>query len=153
MNAFCTGGSSVLSKELEALGIHGSFPGLPPQPGSGPAFPLYPCSPVALGGQKISGLFVSAASWALFSWVCSWPFTQVTHTCFLFVSTCLHSPPCLLRGSHSNVFPEPHPFPFTHLRGSWPGAGKAPSLIVKNCTHQEPALQLSIPRGLPGDSI
>lgn len=45
------------------------------QPGSGPSGPL------SCTGRAKDLLFISAASWVPFSWVCSWPFTQVTCTC------------------------------------------------------------------------
>lgn len=92
----------------------------------------------------ISGSLSQPPPPGTFSWVCAWPFTQVTRTCSLFMSTL----PLLtlpLRGSHSDVFPEPHRSAFSIsgvpglIRGS-------PLHSFKNCKGQESALLAPVAR-------
>ena len=136
---FCAEQGAGLS-HLEALGIHQSLPDLPPPAevrstltrGSlllTPPPPPPPAPQPCTRRARSQAGFVSAASWAPFSWVCSGPFTQVTGTCSLFVSmSLLPTPPHPLRGVQVCVCRAASLSPVSG--GSWPGAKKPPSLCL-----------------------
>lgn len=126
----------VLSKELEALGLHGSFPWYPAPASVRPCSPARP--PKLHRKGKRSALSEQPPGFVPFSWVCSWPFTQVTCTCCIVVimaprptlppkrepQQCVPRVPCLSFHPSQECLDWCWEAHFTHC-------------LFKNCTHQD----------------